>query len=251
MFIVSCHHQFQSQMNAQPHETKPIPAEGLAWLHQAARIDGATYAQVLLMILERLELLEKAQESTCKQSLQVPPTPEAAPVATDDGLVRCYAQAVEDALKAGHGINGAAAAGLRAIYNLGRQHGAAQPPAAQPAPVAPEPGEVEELMRRLRDWHSIPLLQERERIATLLKQLSAPAQAVVPVAVSERLSDSRPESEGGDCDMEGRCWWFSPPACGPHKIRPCWTLDSEVMEGDSYWLPARAIPLPQAGEGEG
>ena len=38
------------------------PPETLAWLHQAARIDGATYAQVLLMILERLELLEKAQE---------------------------------------------------------------------------------------------------------------------------------------------------------------------------------------------
>jgi hypothetical protein len=32
-------------------------------------------------------------------------------------------------------------------------------------------GEVEELVRRLRDWHSIPLLEERERIATLLQQL--------------------------------------------------------------------------------
>jgi len=38
------------------------PPETLAWLQQAARIDGATYAQVLLIILERLELLEKAQE---------------------------------------------------------------------------------------------------------------------------------------------------------------------------------------------
>jgi len=38
------------------------PPETLAWLHQTARIDGATYAQVLLIILERLELLEKAQE---------------------------------------------------------------------------------------------------------------------------------------------------------------------------------------------
>ena len=33
-------------------------------------------------------------------------------------------------------------------------------------------GEVEELVRRLRDWQSIPLLEERERIATLLQQLS-------------------------------------------------------------------------------
>jgi hypothetical protein len=57
----------------------------MAWLHQAARIDGATYAQVLLMILKRLELLEAAlQRSTCKEFLQVPPTPEAAPVATDE-----------------------------------------------------------------------------------------------------------------------------------------------------------------------
>ena len=77
-----------------------------------------------------------------------------------------------------------------------------------------------------------------------------PAPAVVPVAVSERLPDSRPESEGGECDEEGRCWWFSPPACGPHKIRPCWTLDSEAMEGDTHWVRASNIPLPQAGEVE-
>ena len=38
-------------------------------------------------------------------------------------------------------------------------------------PPAPEPGEVAELVRRLRDWHSIPLLQERERAATLLEDL--------------------------------------------------------------------------------
>jgi hypothetical protein len=77
------------------------------------------------------------------------------------------------------------------------------------------------------------------RAATLLQQLSA-----VPVAVSERLPGE------GDCDMEGRCWWFSPPACGAHKIRrrACWTLDSETMEGDTHWRPASAIPLPQAGE---
>jgi hypothetical protein len=38
--------------------------------------------------------------------------------------------------------------------------------------IEPVPGEVEELVRRLRDWQSIPLLEERERIATLLQQLS-------------------------------------------------------------------------------
>jgi hypothetical protein len=59
-----------------------------------------------------------------------------------------------------------------------------------------------------------------------------------PVPVSERLPG--PE----DCDAEGRCWWFSPPACGPHTIRPCWTFDSETLEGDTHWLPRRALPVP-------
>jgi hypothetical protein len=87
-----------------------------------------------------------------------------------------------------------------------------------------------------------------------MRPAGPPAPAGVPVAVavavSERLPDPRPESEGGDCDAEGRCWWFSPPACGAHKIRrrSCWTLDSEAMEGDSHWRPASAIPLPWAGE---
>jgi hypothetical protein len=72
---------------------------------------------------------------------------------------------------------------------------------------------------------------------------AAPPAPVVPVAVAERLPGE------GDCDAEGRCWWFSAPACGPHKIRPCWTLDSEAMEGDTHWRPFHAIPLPQAADG--
>jgi hypothetical protein len=47
-----------------------------------------------------------------------------------------------------------------------------------------------------------------------------------------------------DCDAEGRCWWFSPPACGPNTIRPCWTFDSETLEGDTHWLPHWALPVP-------
>jgi hypothetical protein len=53
------------------------------------------------------------------------------------------------------------------------------------AQTEPEPGEVAELVKRLRDWRSIPLLQERERIATLLQQLSAPATVAVPVAPTD------------------------------------------------------------------
>jgi hypothetical protein len=42
-----------------PPEIEPIPAEGLAWLQQSARVHGATYSQVLLHVLERIELLDK------------------------------------------------------------------------------------------------------------------------------------------------------------------------------------------------
>ena len=62
--------------------------------------------------------------------------------------------------------------------------------------------------------------------------------AIEPVPVSERLPG--PE----DCDEKGRCWWFSPPACGPNTIRPCWTFDSETLEGDTHWLPHWALPVP-------
>jgi hypothetical protein len=59
----------------------------------------------------------------------------------------------------------------------------AQPPAAQPAPVAaPEPGEVAELVAWLRNrdrWTQLTDAQV-DRAATLLQQLSAPAPAVVP-----------------------------------------------------------------------
>jgi hypothetical protein len=131
-----------------PPEIEPIPAEGLAWLHQSARVHGATYSQVLLHVLERIELLDKDSieqsqsnrfcfDAVIKRlelleaaqqhdtlliggpqdkldrlieldSDDDAPTPEAAPVATDE------------------------------------EHGAAQPPAAQPAPpAAPAGGLVE------------------------------------------------------------------------------------------------------------
>jgi hypothetical protein len=78
----------------------------------------------------------------------------------------------------------------------------------------------------------------------------APAPAVVPVAVSERLPDPRPESYGGHCDAEGRCWVFMPPRATPF---PNWTLlwIGHMQPYHSHWLPASAIPLPQGGEGEG
>jgi len=113
-----------------------LSPETLAWLRQTAKLEGSVTAQVLLHLLERVEALE--QRPTCADSAQVPPTPEAAPVATDNGLLRCYAQAIEDAVERGGSRDEATKAGRRAIFNLGRQHGAAQLPAPHPAPpVAP------------------------------------------------------------------------------------------------------------------
>ena len=123
-----------------------IPAETLAWLKQTAKFDGATTAQVLLVVLERLEALEDecaesmASDAFCVEAIvrrlealeqrPIPgtvelatPTPEAAPVATDEELLVAWNRAGQD------GFDPA----LRAVYDLGRQHGAAQPPATQPA----------------------------------------------------------------------------------------------------------------------
>jgi hypothetical protein len=55
-----------------------------------------------------------------------------------------------------------------------------------------------------------------------------------PVAVSERLP--RPE----DCDEKGRCWW--------HRYTPTkeWHLQRVYIGRYNYWLPANALPTPEA-----
>ncbi len=155
-------------MSNTPPETalRPLPPETLAWLRQTARLDGGVTAQVLLHLLERLEALEKKYETQRLATLEwgkdvdklmrwsddhlkrimaleqrpIPgtvelaaqPTPEVAPVVTDDELIDLW-----------HEVDGLVPA-LRAVYNLGRQHGAAQPPIPQPAPpAAPVGGLVE------------------------------------------------------------------------------------------------------------
>jgi hypothetical protein len=67
------------------------------------------------------------------------------------------------------------------------------------------------------------------RAATLLQQQA------VPVPVSERLPGE------GDLDLEGTCWvWnFTAYTWGLFRLDPT---------SHSHWLPAHAIPLPQAGE---
>jgi hypothetical protein len=85
------------------------------------------------------------------------------------------------------------------------------------------------------------------RAATLLQQQAAPAPAVAPVAVSERLPGE------GDCDTEGRCWLLHVDNLGLlewHFLDRYPSLDSYSYYGYTHWLPAHAIPLPQVGEVE-
>jgi hypothetical protein len=116
---------------------------------------------------------------------------------------------------------------------------------AQPEPQGPSDQELLRCMIKatesvqggqstgIIDWEAEALAAARAAIAHFGRP------AIEPVPVSERLPG--PE----DCDAEGRCWWFSPPACGPHTIRPCWTFDSETLEGDTHWLPHWALPVPK------
>jgi hypothetical protein len=105
-------------------EQKMTNPETLAWLHHSAAVHGSAYSQVLLNLLERVEALEAA-ENLCQKDEDAElaaPTPEAATVATDDEL---YQVAYSMPLSTEQGRR-------RRCYELGRQHGAAQSPAAQP-----------------------------------------------------------------------------------------------------------------------
>ena len=138
---------------------------------------------------------------------------------------------------------------LLAIYVHAHQTGNSVPPHidaearavlarwGRPAPAPPADGEAAKLVAWLRrigpcnDEKSANLL----RAAELLQR-----QALVPVAVSERLPG--PE----DCDAEGRCWWLTP------QSWPCLYLmkpDSVISAAvATHWLPAHALPLPEVGE---
>jgi hypothetical protein len=76
--------------------------------------------------------------------------------------------------------------------------------------------------------------------AALLQQLSAPAPVWEAVPVSERLPGE------GDCDAEGRCWMFMPDMGTTTSWRLIDPRGSWLSH--RHWLPAHAIPLPQAGE---
>jgi len=153
------------------------------WLRQSAALDGAVVSQTLLNLLERVEALEAAQPHDILL-IGGPLTPEAATVATVATDEDLYQIAYSMPLPTEQGRH-------RRCYDLGRQHGGAQPPAAQPAPPAPEPEEVAELVAALKaDAECVAAerydlcnltADQMHRAATLLQQPSAPAPAVVPV----------------------------------------------------------------------
>jgi hypothetical protein len=127
-----------------------IAPETLAWLRQTAAVDGAAYSQVLLHLLERVEGLEQRPIPGFVELAT--PTPEPAPVVTDEEVQKV----------------------LRA-YDLGRQHGAAQPLAfPPPPPVAPAGGLVERVVKVIADpdgpaelWHDDARAAIREVAAWL------------------------------------------------------------------------------------
>jgi len=181
--------------------------------------DGDSCATGVLHILERLEVLEALL-----------PAPEAAPVATDEELL-----AMRSWSSHGPTFDSDLVEFGRACYDLGRQHGAAQPLAAPPAqPAAPAGGLVEKLAADLQSRQFGP--GDLDRAATLLQQLSAPDPVVVPIPVSERLPGE------GDCDAEGKCWLYSQIT----EIWHCWRLSKQSLW--THWLPYHAIPLPQSGK---
>ena len=95
----------------------------------------------------------------------------------------------------------------------------------------------------------IKLRKLKELIASSLS-LSRPT--IQPVPVSERL----PEPE--DCDAEGRCWWWHP-AHIEDDFDNDWVLlnhewaglvlrDSDNSPIYTHWLPANALPTPEANQ---
>jgi hypothetical protein len=92
--------------------------------------------------------------------------------------------------------------------------------------------------------------------STLLEQQAAPAPVAVQVAVAERLPGEGdcaqwPNDEDESC--EPWCWQFTFDEDGWEVMQASKSrLTSPLLgpDGPSHWLPAHAISLPQAGEGE-
>lgn len=80
---------------------------------------------------------------------------------------------------------------------------------------------------------AIQRVWQRSRILDAVDLIEANC---LPISVTERLPGP------GDCDAEGRCWWWC--TDGP---TPGWILYTEA-EGWTRWLPHYALPMPPSEE---
>ena len=120
---------------------------------------------------------------------------------------------------------------------------------SSPAPEVGDVGELVAVLNRIsedaREARQITDAQSLTRAAALLQQLSAPAP--VPVAELVPVAE-RPWERATWCDHLGRCWMGDP---GGQGFIPSWRLcRPEDAPRMTVSLPARAISLPQGGEGE-
>ena len=120
---------------------------------------------------------------------------------------------------------------------------------AQPEPVAPTdeelpmPAAIRDMPEQQQRWYALGWRAALARHGT---------PTIQPVSVSERL----PEPE--DCDAEGRCWWWHP-AHIEDDFDNDWVLlnhewaglvlrDSDNSPIYTHWLPANALPTPEANQ---
>ena len=106
---------------------------------------------------------------------------------------------------------------------------------------------LEAAQQKIRSAPESPLV-ERVADAIAAQATSAgivndrPARWGTPAIQPVPASESLPEPE--DCDEQGRCWVFD-----DQLGLPWWTLikvQGESMDSDMHWLPANALPTPEA-----
>jgi hypothetical protein len=208
-----------------------LPETTRAWLRQTAKFEGGVTAQVLEHLLERMESLEARDTEDanrwasmrqsmhclrkCIEALErrptpgtvelAAPTPEAAPVATDKELSDCWVNAAKVAILNRRDYDKALTpadvlkAQIRAAYDFGRQHGAAQPPAPQPAPPAAAIRAALERLVKLRssDTHALLGSAWHEAFAAACAALAQPPAAQpAPEPAMQRLMEAPMDARG-------------------------------------------------------
>jgi hypothetical protein len=216
--------------------TEPLPPETLDRVREGASREGAFAAQMLLHLLERMDALEARDKEdannwarlSVRQTIlglreriealeqrPIPgfvdlaaPTPEAAPVATDEELVSRYSHAWADATRAGHNHRRAAAEALRVIHDLGRQYEAAQPPAAQPAPaVAAIRAALERLVKLYNDdTHALLGSDWDQAFAAARAALAQSAPVLAPIEGLVERVEARAGGDGRAAIREVAAW---------------------------------------------